>query len=728
MRGHSFIRFLENHRLVAVQSFVNCCAPLAATLFFCTCTLVSEAGKQEADGIRPAAARSDKGPPPLAPANKQQTAEQIDLAAVLGQPIINPTQTLSDVQDFTFVRVPPMPQANSVAEWEQIATRLRRDTLERIVFRGEASQWRDATTKVEWLTTIDGGPGYRIKKLRFEALPGLWIPALLYEPAHLSGKVPVVMNVNGHDRQLGKATPFKQLRCINLAKRGMLALNVEWFGMGQLYSKGYFHYRMNQLDLCGTSGVAPFYLSMVRGLDLLLSLEHADPQRVAVAGLSGGGWQTIFIGALDTRVTLANPVAGYSGFRTRARHPEDLGDPEQAPVDLAITADYLPLTAMLAPRPTLLTYCLIDHCCFRAEHALPPLMEAALPIFKLYGRQANLRSHVNVTPGNHNFGVDNREQFYRMLRDHFYDHDTNFETHEIPSEEEIKTPDTLHVDLPPNNADFNTLASTLSRDLPRHPELPKDHSTLKDWQLEKRKALQILAKIRNWEAHPIHVREQDFQGGQAKLRAFRVGEPWTVPVVELVRGQPRSTVILVADDGRQSVTALAKQLLDAEQRVLAIDPFYLGESKIPGRDYDFAVQISAVGERLLGVQSSQLVAVARWAKREFDGAPVRVVAHGPRCSLFSLVAAAIASAAIDGVELHGSMGSLKEVIEQNMSLHEAPELFCFGLLEEFDLCQLVALVAPRPVRFINASERVQREMAILNPCYDPQGITIQDFP
>ena len=76
----------------------------------------------------------------------------------------------------------------------------------------------------------------------------------------------------------------------------------------------------------------------------------------------------------------------------------------------------------------------------------------------------------------------------------------------------------------------------------------------------------------------------------------------------------------------------------------------------------------------------------------------------------------------------GSLGSLKEVIEQNMSLHEAPELFCFGLLEEFDLCQLVALVAPRPVRFINASERVQREMEVLNPCREPQGIKIQDFP
>ena len=63
-----------------------------------------------------------------------------------------------------------------------------------------------------------------------------------------------------------------------------------------------------------------------------------------------------------------------------------------------------------------------------------------------------------------------------------------------------------------------------------------------------------------------------------------------------------------------------------------------------------------------------------------------------------------------------------------MSLQEAPELFCFALLEEFDLRQLVALVAPRPVRFTNASERVQREMEALDPCYEHQGIKIQNFP
>ena len=80
---------------------------------------------------------------------------------------------------------------------------------------------------------------------------------------NLKGRVPVVLNVNGHDSK-GKAAPYKQIRCINLAKRGMLALNLEWLGMGQLQGDGFSHNRMNQLDLCGTSGLAVFYLAMQR--------------------------------------------------------------------------------------------------------------------------------------------------------------------------------------------------------------------------------------------------------------------------------------------------------------------------------------------------------------------------------------------------------------------------------------------------------------------------------
>ena len=160
----------------------------------------------------------------------------------------------------------------------------------------------------------------------------------------------MILNTNGHEGT-GIANDYIQIRCINEAKKGALALNFEWLGMGQLKTDGFSHTRSNQLDLVGTNGVALHYLSQKRGLDILLAHPNADPSRVAVTGLSGGGWQTILISSLDPRVTIAAPVAGYSSFVTRAQFPEpDLGDSEQTPVDLARIADYTTLTAMRAPK------------------------------------------------------------------------------------------------------------------------------------------------------------------------------------------------------------------------------------------------------------------------------------------------------------------------------------------------------------------------------------------
>jgi len=131
--------------------------------------------------------------------------------------------------------------------------------------------------------------------------------------------------------------------------------------------------------------------------------------------------------------------------------------------------------------------------------------------------------------------------------------------------------------------------------------------------------------------------------------------------------------------------------------VVAVDPFYFSESRIPARDYLFALLVAAVGERPLGLQASQLMAAARWLQAGRKAGRVTLVAWGPRSSTFALVAAALEPKAVAGVELHGALGSLREVLERNWAVDKQPEMFCFGLLEAFDMPQLTALVRPRPV-------------------------------
>ena len=594
----------------------------------------------------------------------------------LAQEIIGPDLALEEVRVFNETRVPDMPSVRSAAEWKAKAREYRRNVLNKVVFRGEAAKWRDTPLRVEWSAVIEGLPGYRIRKLRFEAVPGWWIPALLYEPMKLSGKRPVVLNVNGHDGK-GKAADYKQIRCINQAKRGMIALNVEWIGMGQFASR-MSHYQMNQMDLCGTAGIAPFFLNMSKGLDVLLSHPNADPKRVAVAGLSGGGWQTIFISSLDERVTLANPVAGYSSFKTRARHGMDLGDSEQTPNDLALYADYTHLTALLANRAALLTYNAKDNCCFTAGHALPPLLAAAQPIFRLLGRGEFLRSHINHDPGSHNFELDNRQQLYRFIGDVFYQ-GQEYDWQEIPSADEVKTYDELLVDLPEENGGFNSIALGLMETLP------------KPFEGDKPRRLLEVVSAKNYTAKAKRVRGEgamvDFQ--------FQVGDDWTLPGTVFTPDAPMATTLLIADAGRKAQAERVESLLAKGRRVVAFDPFFFGESKIKSRDFLHVILMHAAGERALGVQASQISAVAEWAKKQYKQ-PVELMSAGPRLSVAARLAA-VQSNAISALKLHDPMKSLKEVIRENKGANHMPEMMCFGLLESFDLPQIEALIAPRPL-------------------------------
>ena len=609
-----------------------------------------------------------------------QTPPPSDLEVLLARPILEKGQPERESRAFCDPKVPRMPKLTTLDEWKAFVDKTRREVLENIVFRGAlAKQWRDAKTKVEWLDTIEGGAGYSIKKLRYEVLPGLWIPALLYRPDKPGAKMPVHLAVNGHD-PVGKAAPYKQIRCINLAKRGIASLNVEWLGMGQLRTDGFLHARMNQLDLCGVSGLAPFYLSMSRGLDVLLALLNADPARVAVSGLSGGGWQTITISSLDTRVTLANPVAGYSSFITRAEHGSDLGDSEQTPNDLATVADYSHLTAMLAGRAALLTYNAKDECCFAADHALPPLLDAAEPVFKLYGQPDRLRAHINTDPGTHNFEIDNRQALYGMIGDVFFPEDARFSAKEIPCETEVKTRKQLDVPLPADNLDFHQLALAAAKNLSR------------DSSQASREKLREIAKAPKLEAVAEKAGEDTRGNTKATFWRVRIGADWTVPLTELTRGEVTGTAVVIADAGRKSAAKEIEERLAAGQRVVAFDPTFIGEANMGGRTYLHVLLAATVGQRALGIEAAQVTAVSRWAAQTFKSTPA-LHSIGPRTSLVALVAKALDPKASGELKPAQHIEDLNGILLNNWTVGDKPEMFCFGLLEHFNVPQIKALAA-----------------------------------
>src|SRR3989442_1299574 len=118
-------------------------------------------------------------------------AAPADVEQALAKPILEPDLPLVEVQVYTATRVPAIPPVQTADQWQRQAEGLRKRVLDEVVLRGEAARWKDAPARVEWLDTIPTGKGYRLRKLRFEAIPGLWVAAVLYEPEpeRLSGKV-----------------------------------------------------------------------------------------------------------------------------------------------------------------------------------------------------------------------------------------------------------------------------------------------------------------------------------------------------------------------------------------------------------------------------------------------------------------------------------------------------------------------------------------------------------
>ena len=614
--------------------------------------------------------------------------------AILARPIQPTAVTADELQRHMMTRIPKLPPR---AGWERESQNLRRHLLDDIAFHGWPADWVKSPLVIREAGEIETGNNYRLKKLQIEILPDFWTTAILYEPLGGAGKRPAVLNVNGHD-PLGKAAENKQKRCINYVKRGIIALNLEWVGFGDLHLDEDAHDFGAHLDLVGANALGLFYLATRKGLDYLASLPEVDTARLGITGESGGGWQTIVLGALDERVLAAAEDAGFGSLESNITHPIDADEVEETPTDFLAGQDYTHLVAMRAPRPTLLIHNAEDTCCFRAALVKPYIYDQMKPIFAWFGAESALGWHENLDPGTHNYGLDNRQTAYAFFLGAF---GMDNPSYEIPSGQEMKTFDELAVGLPKDNLTILGVARKLASRIERAP-VPESAEARKGWAEAERAQLQEVVRYK-----PVFIKSAwrlwntKAKGLETLTYRFDFSNALSAAGVWLrgtaAPGDAPATIVL-DDRGKKEAGEIVSDRVNRDEQVLALDLLFNGEMLPQTPDStDYELIVASLGERPLGIEVGQLIAAARWLAETSGNKKVRLETNGIRSQVVALTAAALDPTIFSEVAVHRGMKSLAIFLDKPVPFRSAPELFCLDFYKYFDLDRLALMAKPAVV-------------------------------
>ena len=567
----------------------------------------------------------------------------------------------------------------------------RRHVLEDIAFHGWPQEWIRSAPRFEQTEVIESANGYRRRKFRYEIVPGFESTAVLYEPTSLNGRVPGVLNLVGHD-PLGNAVEYEQKRCINLAKNGMLALSLAWPGFGELNQADNSHDFGGQLDLVGANSLGFFYLIMRRGLDFLESLPNADPKRLGVTGLSGGGWQTTVLSALDERVSVMVEVAGIGSMESNLARPTDTQEVEETPTDLLQQFDYPFLLAMRAPRPTLLIHNEQDDCCFLAPLVKPYVYDQIRPFFRLFNAEDSFRWHENVDPGTHNYQLDNRQQAYAFFSEFFRIPKI---TREIPSGSEVLSPEEFKGSLPQDNLTTAGLARRLAGEI-RREAIPADGAGRDSWAKSQREKLKSVLHysevsiVAPWRL--VSTKRPSLQAFSYQFEFSNSLGATGIWVAGNHLAPDAPLTIVLNDKGYKASAQIVAERVNRGEQVLALDPIFFGASSPDETDPAYwELLLTGSGERPLGIEVGQLLAIAKF----FASAQskIRVETAGIRAQTVGLAAAGMEPALFSGVYAHDGMNSFEYLLDAPVPYRTAPDLFCLDLFKYFDLDRLAAMAS-----------------------------------
>ncbi len=258
--------------------------------------------------------------------------------------------------------------------------------------------------------------GYRIEKLYYESLPGLYVPANLYVPDDLPEKAPAILYLCGHARN---QKVHYQAHARKFAQLGFVCLIVETIQYGEVwgehwgcYARGWFHWYSRGYTPAGVE-----VWNALRGFDLLEGREEVDAGNMGVTGISGGGAQAWFMAAVDTRVKAVAPVCGASTIEAQVT-TRTLDGHCDCMMCINTWGWSIPeMGALIAPRPLLIAQA--DRDGLNKVESVRDIYQSLIRFYELYGAVENI-SYIE-TPGGHSYHPASRKMINAFFMDHLMD-------------------------------------------------------------------------------------------------------------------------------------------------------------------------------------------------------------------------------------------------------------------------------------------------------------------
>jgi len=160
-----------------------------------------------------------------------------------------------------------------------------------------------------------------------------------------------------------------------------------------------------------------------------------------------------------------------------------------------------------------------------------------------------------------------------------------------------------------------------------------------------------------------------------------------------------STIVL-NDSGKNAAALEVSSRVNRGEQVLAADLLFTGDAT-PEKPSpaDYALLLTATGDRPIGLEAAQLIALARWLGVLARIPQVRIESTGLRSQVVALIAASIEPGLFSEISIAKGIKSLAYLLDTPVAYRTTSDLFCLDLYKEFDLDSLAQAAAPVKISY-----------------------------